>query len=161
MRTLGTAIVVLALLSTSAVADWSYYDKKDEMRGDVFTFAAATSDNKVNFEFPYEGGSNLSIVVRKRNDKLDAIMFSISKGQFTCGIRNCKGAVRFDKNGKPGTIEELTLALPQDYSHDVLFAVNENWFYKRLRSSDALTIELPFYQSGNLQFKFSLNRLDF
>lgn len=161
-RTLAFAAVASGMFAAVPVyADWRYHESKDTMRDEKSTFARLTSENTVNFGFPYNGGSQLEIILRKNNGRLDAVMFSISIGQFTCPVSGCKGAVRFDKNQKKGKVESLSLAEPANYAPDLLFASNENWFVGKIRVADDIIVELPFYQYGNVQFEFNVRNLKF
>jgi hypothetical protein len=146
---------------TAIAENWEYRSKKDQMRDEEYSYAQANSENEAQFSFPYNGGSKLSIIVRKKNNNLDAVIFSISKGQFSCGVSECEGAVKFiGANGK-GKVESLSLSGAADYSSDVLFASNEDWFVKKLKASKEVVIELPFYQHGNVQFSFDVSGLKF
>jgi hypothetical protein len=115
----------------------------------------------VNFDFPYQGGSKLTIILRKKNKRLDAAIFQISKGQFSCSFNGCSGAIRFDKGSKKGKVEKISLGEAASHDPTVLFANNEEWFLKQLRSSSKLTIELPFYQYSGVQFNFQIPKLNF
>jgi hypothetical protein len=161
---ISTVVVFLSMsvvLPLPASAEWKYSKETDSMRGLESSFAEVTSSNSVRFDFPYNGGSKLKIVFRKKKGKLNAAYFYITKGQFSCGIEDCEGSVRFDKKEKNGTVESISLSRSSDYSSDLLFATNENWFLKRILSSDNLIVELPFYQAGNQQFKFNVANLKF
>lgn len=43
---------------------WNYFTDTDEMNDSKSRFASLVSDNTVNFDFPYQGGSSLSLIVR-------------------------------------------------------------------------------------------------
>ena len=66
-----------------AETKWTYSENIDEMTEKKTFFASLTSDNKVDFDFPYEGGSSLSINVRQSPKYGKDVYFTISKGQFT------------------------------------------------------------------------------
>ena len=46
------------------------------------------SHNTVNFDFPYNGGSRLSMHIREKENNVD-VYFTISNGQFVCN--ECMG----------------------------------------------------------------------
>jgi len=58
-------IVFLSAFTVSAHA-WEYKENIDQMRGTKTKFAEITSNNSVNFAFPYNGGSTLDLIIRKR-----------------------------------------------------------------------------------------------
>ena len=128
---------------------WAYYERKDELRNKTEQYARVVSENKVDFNFPYGGGSRLTMTVRKSPKYGQDVIFEISKGQFVCGLYNCKGAISFD-----GAAESLTLSTPADHSSDVLFATYHGAIIRKLKGSDKTIVELPFYQEGNRQFIF-------
>ena len=130
-------------------SSWSYSKETDQLRGTSKVFASIVSDNAVEFEFPYGGGSHLTTTVR-RDHHGNNIIFRISSGQFTCGIESCSGAIRLD-----GTKQRLLLVPPADGSSDALFAEGEAGLIAKLKKAKHIIVELPFYQSGNRQFDFT------
>lgn len=142
-------------------SNWSYNQKTDEMRGTKTKFAFISSDNRVQFDFPYNGGSYLDITLRKRSAEPTEIMFTISDGQYSCDTisDSCFTSVKFDD----GNIHNIELSSTTDYSSDVLFISNDydvDAFIKSLKKSKKLIIELPFYQEGKKQFSFTVSELN-
>lgn len=138
--------------------NWKYDTSKDEMRNTTTKYASNISQNVVSFDFPYNGGSQLSIVLRKTGNDTD-IMLMISKGQFLCSIRECEAAFKFDS----GNIQSITMAESSSHDSDLLFVAYDKTKQKlinQMKSSQKLTIELPFYQEGNRQFTFNLDGLE-
>jgi len=144
----GTA----ATTSPDATADgssWTYSSDKDAVRNTTNDYASITSDNKVEFDFPYNGGSTLTMTVR-HDHRGDNVYFEISKGQFVCGVETCSGEMNVD-----GATRRLTLAGASDGSANILFASGEAGIIKALKSGKKIIVEVPFYQSGNRQFTFT------
>lgn len=140
---------------------WEYDQSVDEMRGTKSKYAYLKSDNVVDFDFPYDGGSSLQISLRKNNNNPTDVMFSISKGQFSCNTitDSCYASIKFDNEA----IQNIELAQTTDHSSDVFFISNQfdvNQFINDLKKSKKLIIELPFYQEGKKQFKFKLSQLN-
>lgn len=136
-------------------SNWQYDLTKDEMRGIEKKFASTTSTNQVNFNFPYEGGSSLQLIIRQHDNNEPEIIFSINKGQFLCAIDNCEVSYKFDDN----LVDSSKLSLPTDHSSNLLFIENgrdARAFIYMLQKSEKLIVELPFYQSGNKQFSFNI-----
>jgi len=133
---------------------WRYSSRADELRGKTEHYAELVSENEARFDFPYNGGSTLRMTIRKSPQHGTDVIFRISKGQYVCGIYDCKGAISFD-----GKSEGLTLATPSDHSSDVLFAKYGEAIIRKLKSSDKTIVELPFYQEGNRQFTFDTKNL--
>lgn len=137
--------------------NWQYETSKDEMRGDITSYAFTTSTNKKFFEFPYNGGSNLRLVLRNMNNDF-SIYVQISKGQFVCGYPSCEASFKFDD----GAVQSITMANSSTYEGDTLFIKydkTEKEILNKLRKSKNLIIELPFYQAGSEQFKFNVSGL--
>lgn len=137
---------------------WTYDSSKDEMRGTESQFASIISENTVNFEFPYDGGSKLILTLRKNGSEID-VMTSISKGQFLCGINSCDASFKFDS----GAIQTISMSEPDNHSPDILFVKHDSSEVKiinSLKQSKKLIVELPFYQEGNKQFTFNTEGLN-
>ncbi|HEX7693187.1 MAG TPA: hypothetical protein VF409_01785 [Sphingomonas sp.] len=135
--------------ATASETSWTYQTTKDAVRNTTDSYASIVSDNKVEFDFPYNGGSTLQMTVR-HDHRGDNVYFVISKGQFVCGIDTCSGEMNID-----GTPRHLTLTGASDGSSDTLFASGESGIIKALKSAKKIIVELPFYQSGNQQFTFT------
>jgi hypothetical protein len=143
----GTATA--ASTDADAGSSWSYSSDKDEVRNATNQYASLTSDNKVDFDFPYNGGSTLAMTIR-HDHRGDNVILEISKGQFVCGLDGCSGEMNVD-----GSARHLTLDGAADGSANTLFARGEPGIIKALKSGKKIIIELPFYQSGNRQFTFT------
>lgn len=140
---------------------WTYEDVNDGMRNVSIKLAGLDSDNKVNFDFPYDGGSTLTIGLRQQSDsKDDIVMFAISKGQFFCASSNgCDGTIKFGD----GELENITLVTTADHDTGILFLQNKQQsknFIEKLKTNTTLIVELPFFQAGNKQFEFSPRGLE-
>lgn len=148
--------VYLLTFPLFCIAEWRISSFNDEMRDITTEVISTESNNKVEFDFPYNGGSSLNLTIRKQNNKLNGIILIISKGQFVCGLYSCKGSVRFDKVGKKGKVEEITLEKSKNGKPNLLFITYEEWFMKKMLNSDSLIIELPFYNHGRRQFTLDI-----
>ena len=135
--------------------NWHQDVQKDEMRGTELRFTATESTNTEHFEFPYNGGSNLILIVRTGNSGND-VMIRISKGQFLCNVvGGCEVNFKFDD----GAIESITFVEPESYDSDLLFVKNPGTVTKiisKLEKAKQLTIEPSFFQYGKVQFKFNV-----
>lgn len=128
---------------------WSYSEQKDEVRGKIIYFANATSLNSVDFDFPYGGGSTLRLTVRRHPEWGEDVIVEISSGQFVCGLYDCKGKINYGSGP-----QSITLNTPEDHDSNTLFIKGARSVIDRLRKSEKVVIELPFYQEGNRQFTF-------
>lgn len=62
----------------STAAGWLVTSRKDEIRGGTIHEASLTSTNEVQFDFPYAGGSSLTMTVRKHPEYGEDVIFQIS-----------------------------------------------------------------------------------
>ena len=134
----------------------SYDTQIDEMNDSKSKFASITSDNTVDFDFPYQGGSYLKITVRYTKKWGTDVYISISQGQFICN--EYEGTdyvrVRFD-SGKP---MKFSTNEPSDGSSDMLFLSNTKKFISLAKKAKRIRIEAPFYQAGNQVFTFTVDK---
>lgn len=135
--------------------NWSYESSKDEMRGTKSSTAYTVSKNKVDFAFPYSGGSNLNLMVRNNAGQKDVII-TISKGQFLCGLMDgCDVNFKFDD----GSVQSITMIGSDSHDSDILFVKypkTTGVVIGKIANSKKLIIEPKFYQEGSKQFTFDL-----
>lgn len=134
---------------------WSYSEGRDELRDATTYQASIRSNNYVNFGFPYEGDSRLTLIIRKSPAFGRDVIFIMDNGQLMCGIYDCKYSISFD-----GSAENLTLAPSSDGDSKILFAKYPEAIIRKLKASDNAIVELQFYQEGNRQFKFDTANLE-
>ena len=137
--------------------NWIYDETKDEMRRDSTYLATNTSTNMVELEFPYSGGTNLNIVLRKDAEHGNDVIFAVNKGQLFCTYNDCYISAKFDD----GPVEKFTTAEAEAGSSEVLFlANNQSGFVKKLKSAQSVMIEVQFFNHGKEQFKFDVSDLN-
>lgn len=137
--------------------NWIYDETKDEMRGDSTYLATNTSTNMVELEFPYSGGTNLNIVLRKDAEHGNDVIFAVNKGQLFCTYNDCYISAKFDD----GPVEKFTTVEAEAGSSEVLFlANNQSGFVKKLKSAQSVMIEVQFFNHGKEQFKFDVSDLN-
>lgn len=137
--------------------NWIYDETKDEMRGDSTYLATNTSTNMVELEFPYSGGTNLNIVLRKDAEHGNDVIFAVNKGQLFCTYNDCYISAKFDD----GPVEKFATAEAEAGSSEVLFlANNQSGFVKKLKSAQSVMIEVQFFNHGKEQFKFDVSDLN-
>lgn len=131
---------------------WSYSEHRDEMRDEVGRTACLRSSNAIDFDFPYNGGSYGSLCFRENPQFGFDAFFRVSKGQFLCGIYDCRVRVKVDD----GPVQRLTVNPPASHDHDLLFFANnvEQRLLEQVRSSHRLVIEADFFRHGSAQFVF-------
>lgn len=129
-----------------AKAQWSYGSYTNSMTDKTESYAVVKSLNKVNFSFPYEGGSTFKLIVFNNHQ----IQLIASKGQFLYGGYLL---LKFD-DSKPRT---LGCSLPSDGSADEVIFVVGHRIIKEMRNHTILRIEAPFYQDGRKIIEFNIS----
>lgn len=141
------------------MASWRYKETKDEMRNKTSYFASKTSNNTIELSFPYQGGSSVTLMLRKHSEYGNDVMFNLSKGQFSCRIHGCNISVKFDD----GNIEKYAVSESESGSNDVLFLSGRKSmkkFMDKLKSAKKMVIEFPIYDYGRAQFTFDTQGLE-
>lgn len=134
------------------IANWQYDESVDIMDNTTTYKAINDSPDKLNFEFPYDGGSSISLHIRKKGNDLD-MYFAVSKGQFQTNNRYAR--LKFDDH-PPIKIYLLDAA---DGSSEYAFIQNPQSTLAKIKKSSVLLAELPFYQAGSRQASFDISNL--
>lgn len=142
--------------SATEPSRWSYREDRDEMRNRTDKFAETVSENEQDFDFPYNGGSHVTLRLQKfRSNNTDAI-FQIDKGQFIChSFTGGRISVKFDN----GPIRRFGCNEPSDGDTTTIFVEPAGPFLTALRKSSTVTLEAEFYQEGVRQFTFKTEGL--
>ena len=135
---------------------WEYHQAIDEMTDKTTYYATIESENEVKFDFPYNGGSSLTLTIRDSPQYGKNIYIKISKGQFNYGINGTNIKVRFD-DSEPITVH---CNQPSDYSTDVLFLDNFNKVLNKIKESSTMKINAEFFSEGTRTFTFKTEGLE-
>lgn len=136
-------------------SNWEYSEYPDEMSDDTTYLASVVSENSVDFDFPYDGGSTLTLTVRKSPQYGSDIYIKISKGQFNSGIYGQKIKVRFDEN----KAFDVNCRTASDGSSDLLFLTNYKKLIAQLKQSKTLKVSCEFWNEGTRTFTFNIEGL--
>lgn len=128
---------------------WEYDSTTDKM-GSTTQIARVLANDLVNLEFPYNGGSQAKILIRKESGPTE-ILFVIDKGQIDTDIDGTYIKIKFDDESP----KKWSMSTSSDGSRDVLFFNNEISLLKKIKESKKIVLEIPFYQNGNQQFVFN------
>ena len=138
---------------------WQYRETKDEMRDKTSYFASKQSNNTIDLSFPYEGGTIVTLMLRKHGEHGNDVMFFLSKGQFSCRIRGCNISVKFND----GNIEKYAVSESETGPNDLLFLSgkeNMKKFMNKLKSANKMVVEFSIYDYGSAQFTFDTQGLE-
>lgn len=136
-------------------SNWQYNEDADKMTNDKRYFASSVSTNEIEFEFPYNGGSNFTLTLRNLG-KGNEIVLQVSKGQFMPGIMSSEYCrVKFDD----GETTKYTYNSAEDGSSEVIFFEKSTKFLTNLKTAKKLMIEAPFYNAGRQVINFDIEGL--
>ncbi|MBD5254625.1 MAG: hypothetical protein HDS53_00910 [Barnesiella sp.] len=132
--------------------NWQYREEIDEMTDKTSYYAKTVSTNSVDFGFPYEGGSTLSLTVRDSPQYGEDVFISVSKGQFNSHYNGTTIKMRFD-DADPFTVN---CSEPSDLSSDILFLNGYSKIVGLLKKSSTMKISVEFFQEGTRTFTFDV-----
>lgn len=148
--------IVIFIFSSATAYGWEYATHLDKMRGTKDKLAYVNSINKVSFDFPYNGGSKLRMIING-----PVVNFVISKGQFDCPEK-CNLNIKIDDK----KIEQFqAVEVSRDQIMFAMFPIPELMhsrdFVLNLKSAKKLIVEVDFYEEGYKQFTFNVGGLDY
>ena len=136
---------------------WEYGQNKDELRNATTYKAMLSSNNAVNFGFPYES-SFMYLALRKDPKYGNDVVFTVN-GQFNSCYDSCKITVKFDDNN----LETYRMVGSDGGSNDTIFIESQKsmkTFVSKLKKSKKLIVEASFYDHGKEQFTFDTQGLE-
>lgn len=136
---------------------WEYGQNKDELRNSTTYKAMLSSNNAVNFGFPYES-SFMYLALRKDPKYGNDVVFTVN-GQFNSCYDSCKITVKFDDNN----LETYRMVGSDGGSNDTIFIESQKSmkaFVSKLKKSKKLIVEASFYDHGKGQFTFDTQGLE-
>ena len=136
---------------------WEYRQNKDELRNATTYKAMLSSNNAVNFGFPYES-SFMYLTLRKDPKYGNDVVFTVN-GQFNSCYDSCKITVKFDDNN----LETYRMVGSDGGSNDTIFIESQKSmkaFVSKLKKSKKLIVEASFYDHGKGQFTFDTQGLE-
>lgn len=136
---------------------WEYGQNKDELRNSTTYKAMLSSNNAVNFGFPYES-SFMYLALRKDPKYGNDVVFTVN-GQFNSCYDSCKITVKFDDNN----LETYQMVGSDGGSNDTIFIESQKSmkaFVSKLKKSKKLIVEASFYDHGKGQFTFDTQGLE-
>tara|TARA_R110002051_G_scaffold297564_2_gene363963 strand:+ start:20743 stop:21333 length:591 start_codon:yes stop_codon:yes gene_type:complete len=137
------------------IENWAYSSDVDEMDGNTNYFCVTTSINQLDFEFPYNGGSNGYITIRNM-DGVNTIAISVDKGQFQTSFGNSEHLrIKFDDE----ELRKYSFSSAADGSMNVIFPSQSNSLIKKLKEAKTVKIEAPFYNEGRQVLNFNIDGL--
>ena len=137
--------------------NWQYISSEDDMSPKRNLYAATSSENEVEFGFPYNGKQRAELVLRTHARYGKDIIFKIQRGQLLCNSYDgCSVLVRFD-NAQP---VRFSASGSSDHSSTSLFIGNYSKFVGLMAKSKRVRISAQVYQEGSPMFEFDVTGFD-
>ncbi len=134
---------------------WQYTESTDKMDNKKSVYAVNLSPTKIDFEFPYDGGSTFTLTIRKTGADKNVIL-TVSKGQFIGNVMGERGVrIKFDQE-KPVV---YGFSESSDGRNDVIFIQNETKLIQKIKTAKMMVIEAEFFQEGRKQIDFDVSNL--
>ncbi len=138
------------LETNNGIPEWKYSTVLDEFTDKPQSFAKLFSTNELEFDFPYNGGSQFQLIVRNLNEgDGEEVLIGTTKGQFQTYDETIK--VRFD-DGDPVT---YSISGSADGSSEIIFINKSSSFINNLKNSSTIKVEAPFYDAGRQVIHFN------
>ena len=155
-------VVAGASMPAQTTSKWSYNETRDPDVHVTDQFADLDSDNKLSFDFPYEGGAT-KLTLRRETDQTQRTRVQVYldvDGRFNCAWKTGDTiSVTFDTDPPVN----YTCTITVDDQSGVLFIDNPDdaaAFVNRLKTARHVTIEAPFYPDTRRRIEFSTAGLD-
>lgn len=126
---------------------WDYDTRTDEMTDKKIHWASCKSKNTEYLEFPYEGGTKLTLTIRNMKGK-NEIYVTVNKGQLQTYDKYV--SIRLD-NGKA---KNYSLIGSGDGDSKFAFIYAGNSLISQIKKASVIKIQLPFYGNGRRTFAF-------
>ncbi len=134
-------------------SNWEYSEFMDQMEDDTTYIASIESENSVDFEFPYNGGSYMTLSIRKSPQYGNDVYIKIDKGQFNSDyMLGSNVKLKFDDE----KAFSVSAKYPSDGSTDMLFIGNYNKLLPKIKAAKTLKIQAEFFMEGNNTFIFDI-----
>jgi|GEM_PF-717001 len=128
---------------------WTYENRVEAVDESVTHRASLTSPTRLQFGFPYAGGSTVRLGLRERdNDAL--VSLHVSNGVFNKSFQGGSVQIRFDA-GPPVTYR---YSAAENGSATIIFLDQPDAILRKLKSSRTIVVDLDFYNQGNRQCTF-------
>lgn len=145
-----------AQVELAIINSWEYSEYVDDISGKPYKTAYVVSNNVHELDFPYEGETNASLIIRDQPKYGKEILFRVNQGQMTCQYDNCYINIRFDD----GPVIKNNVGQPSDNSATVYFLSNYKKIIKNIKTSKKMFVEVVFYNQGSRTFDFNIADLD-
>ncbi|MDR1671535.1 MAG: hypothetical protein LBR57_03350 [Alistipes sp.] len=136
-------------------SSWKYESQINEMDDSATYHARVKADETLEFDFPYNGGTDVYIALWHQSGKNIATL-RISKGQFMGSLLDGKITVRFDSS----PAQTYHYSDPTDGSTEIIFIDDADKFIENLKSAKRTTVQCTFFNEGTRTIHFNTDQLE-
>lgn len=129
-------------------ATWVYKETVNSDGQTVYK-ASITSPTRLEFGFPYTGGSTVTLTIRQR-DNNPTLYLQVSNGEFNQSFQG--GTVRIGFDNKPPLTYAYSAA--ENGSATIIFLDAADKIISQLKSSEKINVDVTFHHQGNRQIQF-------
>ena len=142
-----------AAAERAAAGKWSYNTYTDDATGRPSKTASLTSENSMQFDFPYGGIQYGRFTVRNHpRYGVDAYL-KIDKGQLLCNsYNNPTVLIRFDN----GAASSYGCTSAADHSSDIVFIESVGRLEDRMRTAQKMYLTVSVYGEGSRTWEFDV-----
>ena len=142
-----------AAAERAAAGKWSYNTYTDDATGRPSKTASLTSENSMQFDFPYGGIQYGRFTVRNHpRHGVDAYL-KIDKGQLLCNsYNNPTVLIRFDN----GAASSYGCTSAADHSSDIVFIESVARLEDRMRTAQKMYLTVSVYGEGSRTWEFDV-----
>ncbi|KAB7732390.1 hypothetical protein F5984_00005 [Rudanella paleaurantiibacter] len=134
----------------SSAAGWKY-SQSQSTAGDITYRATLISTNMIEFSYPYAGGTNVSLTIRKtKGDRY--VYLEVEKGLFTRSFQNGSAQVQFD--GQKPIIYSLSAAA--NGRANIVFFEKEAKLIEQMKRAKNMVVNLSFAGQKPREIKFQI-----
>lgn len=127
---------------------WTY-EKTIGKDGNPVYKAVLVSPTVLNFDFPYTGGSTVTLTLRHKNSLTYAYL-EVSKGQFNRSFQGGNASIRFD--GKPPVRYSLSAA--ENGRANIVFFDAAQKLINQMKGARKLVVDVEFDGQGKRHIEF-------
>ena len=138
------------------ILTWHYESSMDEMTDTKNVWASLKSDNYIEQEFPYEGDTYATIIIRYMKKYGTDVILEIDRGQIVGIDVNATNFVsaKFD-DAEP---RKYYFDNAADMSTEQVFLRNAKDFINRCKSAKVIKVDIPMFQAGRPVFTFHVDK---
>lgn len=127
---------------------WTYSSTSDKFKGTVHK-ASILSPTRLEFAYPYSGGSTATLTVRQKDNTLH-IYVEVSKGQFNRSFQGGNALIAFDN----APAKNYPLLAAANGRANIVFLDADKRFIDRLKRSARMLMTMEFQGQGKHQLAF-------